>query len=162
MSRAKLNGCWESGAPCPEGVCVGPHEDYALRGVKGGALGLVELPYWWDLPVDAPGSESTDGSEATVVEATALHILYDRGAHEKRLEELKRRLAAERERETELAERRRLAEKYGMFLRPKLGSAPARVEVEHVVRSSAAPSPLGGGEPGPRRDADRRIPVGVR
>lgn len=34
-----MHGCWECGAPCPEGVCVGPHEDYALRGVKGGEPG---------------------------------------------------------------------------------------------------------------------------
>ncbi len=170
MSRAALTDCWECGRPSPGGVCMGPHPEFALRGGAGGVLGLVTLPDWWDRPVEAPGAD--EQPQAVTTSEPYLHIRYDRGAQEKRLAELKRRLAEEREREAELRELYRLAEKYGMVLRPRLGSPSARVEVEHVVRSSAAPSPLGGGElheyPGegrgasvvdrPRREGEKRIP----
>lgn len=174
MSRAKLTSCWECGEPAPGGVCVGPHPGFQLRNQAGGMTARakvrawnVDLLDWWATRMEPPGSEQTEASVVTE-SVSLLHIRYDRGAHEKRLDELKRRLAAEREREAELAELHRLAEKYGMVLRPRLGSSSARGEVEHVVRSSAAPSSLGGGEPheypGPSRGAsvaDRRQPMGV-
>lgn len=125
---------------------MGPHPEFELRGPSLGTPRGVELPYWWDCLVDPPGSEERRQVEVPAHEG--LHVRYDRGLHAARLEDLRRRVEAERVREAELAELHRLAEKYGMVLRPRLGSSSARVEVEHVGfrAGSVAPSPLGGGE----------------
>lgn len=147
-----MNGCWLCGRPAPGGVCAGPHADYQLRGPLGATSLAVELPEWWPVrPVAEPAADEGAGVTAS---GAGWRIRYDEVARLKRQQEAERAARADerrvrelhREREEELAEMHRLAEKFGMVVRPKLGSSTAWTRVEHRM-APVAPRAPGGGEP---------------
>lgn len=149
--------CWECGRPAEGGVCLGPHAGYDHSAAVSGQM-VMNL----DGVTTARRSPGNRG-ECVEWRRRYWHEVEKPRRAQRRFEE--RMAAAQRTRDA-IAEAERVL----------VGSSSARAEVEHVVRSSVAPSPLGGGEPRPSteyrvpstesglsRAADRqRTAVGVR